>query len=138
MDSIPGTFDYVLFMGVFYHLRYPLYALDKVVKKVGQKLIFQSMIRGSKQTRPWNENYHFWEAEIFEQPEFPRMFFIENRYANDQTNWWIPNTAAVEAMLRSSGLEIVDHPEEETWVCEPTRVQRDGRFILDRELAGEL
>src|SRR6516164_7704912 len=34
IDTVPGQFDYVLFMGVFYHLRYPLYALDKVVKKV--------------------------------------------------------------------------------------------------------
>ena len=32
VDSIPGQFDFVLFMGVFYHLRYPLYALDKVIK----------------------------------------------------------------------------------------------------------
>src|SRR5579884_1479889 len=49
VDSIPGQFDYVLFMGVFYHLRYPLFALDKVIKKVKSKgsLIFQTMIRGS-------------------------------------------------------------------------------------------
>ena len=37
VDSIPGKFDFVLFMGVFYHLRYPLFALDKVIKKVGGK-----------------------------------------------------------------------------------------------------
>ncbi len=30
----PDKFDFVLFMGVFYHLRYPLFALDKVIKKV--------------------------------------------------------------------------------------------------------
>src|SRR5947209_627498 len=28
IGSITGQFDYVLFMGVFYHLRYPLFALD--------------------------------------------------------------------------------------------------------------
>src|SRR5215467_7383645 len=50
VDSISGQFDYVLFMGVFYHLRYPLYALDKVIKKVRGKLIFQTMIRGSLKT----------------------------------------------------------------------------------------
>src|ERR1051326_2030649 len=47
VDSIPGQFDYVLFMGVFYHLRYPLFALDKVIKKVKGSLIFQTMVRGS-------------------------------------------------------------------------------------------
>src|SRR3989475_1634627 len=43
-DEIAGQFDYVLFMGLFYHLRYPLFALDTVIKKVGGKLLFQTMI----------------------------------------------------------------------------------------------
>src|SRR5205085_2114857 len=46
-DTIPGEFDYVLFMGVFYHLRYPLYALDRIIKRVRGRLIFQTMLRGS-------------------------------------------------------------------------------------------
>jgi tRNA (mo5U34)-methyltransferase len=136
--DLPGEFDFVIFMGVLYHLRYPLFAMDNVVKKVGGKLLFQTMLRGSDELRPWEENYHFWNKEIFESPEFPRMYFIENRYANDYTNWWIPNRACAEAMLRSSGLEIVSHPESETWLCEPRSAQRDGRFILDLELSGKL
>jgi tRNA (mo5U34)-methyltransferase len=138
VDAIPGQFDYVFFLGVFYHLRYPLYALDKVIKKVAGKLVFQTMVRGSEQAREWEQNYHFWNKQIFDAPEFPRMFFIEHSYANDPTNWWIPNRAAAEAMLRSSGLETVSHPEEETWICEPRNVKRDGQYILDLELAGRL
>jgi tRNA (mo5U34)-methyltransferase len=138
VDQLAGQFDYVIFMGVLYHLRYPLYALDKVVKKVGGRLIFQTMIRGSEQTRDLEKNYHFWNKQIFESPEFPRLFFIEHSYANDQTNWWIPNRAAAEAMLRSAGLEIVAHPEAETWICEPRSVTRDGQYVLDLELAGTL
>src|SRR5246127_203728 len=55
VDSIPGQFDYVLFMGVFYHLRYPLFALDKVIKKIrpGGRLIFQTMLRGSSEVKQW-------------------------------------------------------------------------------------
>jgi tRNA (mo5U34)-methyltransferase len=45
------------------------------------------------------------------------MHFVENRYAGDPTNWWIPNSACVEAMLRSSGFEIALHPEAEVYVC---------------------
>jgi len=41
-------FDYVIFMGLLYHLRYPFFALDKWVKKVRGRLVFQTMIRGSK------------------------------------------------------------------------------------------
>jgi tRNA (mo5U34)-methyltransferase len=138
IDNIEAQFDWVIFMGVLYHLRYPLYALDKVVKKVRGKLLFQTMLRGSEEIRNWEENYHFWNKEIFENREFPRMHFIEHSYANDYTNWWIPNRAGAEAMLRSSGLEILAHPESETWVCEPREVQRDGQYILDLELVGNL
>jgi len=138
VDSIPGKFDFVLFMGVLYHLRYPLFALDKVVKKVGGRLVFQTMIRGSEQAREWDADYHFWNKEIFTQPDFPCMYFVENSYANDPTNWWIPNCGAAEAMLRSSGLQIESHPEPETWICVPRSVVRDGRYIQELELAGTL
>lgn len=136
--SIPGQFDYVLFMGLFYHLRYPLYALDNIVKKVRGTLIFQTMIRGSGRGLLWEENYSFWENSIFENPDFPRAYFIEHSFADDPTNWWIPNSSAAEAMLRSSGLEITAHPESEIWVCTPKSVIRDGQYILDAELAGTL
>jgi tRNA (mo5U34)-methyltransferase len=138
VDEIPGQFDYVFFMGLFYHLRYPLFTLDKVVKKVRGKLIFQTMVRGSETVRHWKDDYPFWTKDIFSDPEFPAMYFIEKSYSNDPTNWWIPNRGAVEAMLRSSGLEIVAHPESETWICVPRNVMRDGRYILDMELDGTL
>ncbi|MGZ4818446.1 MAG: TIGR04290 family methyltransferase [Terriglobales bacterium] len=137
-DQLAGQFDYVFFMGVFYHLRYPLYALDKVVKKVKGKLVFQTMIRGSEQLRRWEDNYQFWNKEIFDSPEFPCMYFIEHSYANDPTNWWIPNRAAAESMLRSAGLQIEAHPEPETWICNPRNVARDGQYIQELELAGTL
>jgi tRNA (mo5U34)-methyltransferase len=138
VDSISGQFDYVLFMGLFYHLRYPLFALDKVIKKVAGRLVFQTMTRGSDIVRAWKDNYTFWDRDIFLDPAFPAMYFIEKNYSDDYTNWWIPNTAAVEAMLRSSGLEILSHPESETWICVPRTSMRDGRYILDLELSGEI
>jgi len=138
VDQISGQFDYVLFMGVFYHLRYPLYALDRVIKKVKSKLVFQTMIRGSEDAKQWRENYSFWETAMFSDPGFPAMYFIEKSYSNDQTNWWIPNRAAVEAMLRSSGLELLSHPESETWICAPRTSKQGELFIVERELRGIL
>ncbi|GAC1661726.1 MAG: TIGR04290 family methyltransferase [Acidobacteriaceae bacterium] len=137
-DSIPGQFDYVLFLGVFYHLRYPLLALDRIVKKVGGRLIFQTMLRGSESLKQWDSNYHFWEKNIFADEDFPRMYFIEHEYSNDPTNWFIPNRAAAEAALRSAGLKIIDHPEAETWVCVPENAHRNGKYIVDMELDGTL
>jgi tRNA (mo5U34)-methyltransferase len=138
VEEISGQFDYVLFMGVFYHLRYPLFALDTIIKKMAGKLVFQTMVRGSERIRRWDEDYSFRNQEIFRDPDFPVMYFIEQSYANDPTNWWIPNAAAVEGMLRSSGLRILDQPEAETWICEPAGVKKAGSYILDLELEGTL
>jgi tRNA (mo5U34)-methyltransferase len=138
VDQIEGQFDYVLFLGVFYHLRYPLLALDRIVKKVGRKLLFQSMLRGSEASFEAKDDYHFWKKDIFEDPAFPCAYFIEKCYSNDPTNWFIPNRSGAEAMLRSAGLEIVGHPESETWVCVPAVTKRNGEYIVDLELSGRL
>lgn len=138
VDQIAGQFDYVLFLGVFYHLRYPLYALDKVITKVRNRLVFQTMVRGSTISPEMRDDYQFWDKQVFQDPDFPCMYFIEKKYAGDPTNWWIPNHGAMEAMLRSSGLEITAHPEAETWICSPSHVAREGKSILEHELAGTL
>jgi tRNA (mo5U34)-methyltransferase len=111
-------FDVVLFMGVLYHLRHPLLALDLLYEHaVGDMLVFQSLMRGSKEAPQLEGDYPFSETEIFEKPGYPLMYFVEKRYSNDPTNWWIPNRACAEAMLRSAGFDIVDHPEEEVYIC---------------------
>lgn len=111
-------FDVVLFMGVLYHLRHPLLALDLLHEHVvSDLLVFQSMQRGSDQSMSVAKDYPFSEEAVFEDERFPRLYFIEHSYSGDWTNWWIPNRSAVEAMLRSSGFEILAHPEEEVYLC---------------------
>ena len=111
-------FDLVLFLGVLYHLRHPLLALDLLHEHVSSDLlVFQSMLRGSSETGPIAPDYPFSETAVFERPDFPRLHFVERRYSGDPTNWWIPNRACMEAMLRSAGFEIVAHPVAEVFVC---------------------
>lgn len=118
LAQLRETFDIVLFMGVFYHLRHPLLALDLIHEHVTRDLlVFQSLQRGSNSSCDLLEDYPFWEEEIFEQSEFPKMFFIERRFSHDPTNWWIPNKSCVQAMLRSSGFEILANPENEVFIC---------------------
>jgi tRNA (mo5U34)-methyltransferase len=112
-------FDYVVFMGVLYHLRHPLYALEKVASLVRKRLLFQSMERGSPEITEVEPDYPFTERDAFFDERFPRMYFIERAYAGDRTNWWIPNPACTRALLRSVGLQIIDHPCHEVYVCEP-------------------
>jgi len=120
VGSLGEKFDIVLFMGVLYHLRHPLLALDLVREHVvGDLMVFQSMQRGSSSAPSLEENYPFWNYDLFDSPDFPKLHFIERRYANDPTNWWIPNRACMEGMLRSAGFEITAHPEDEVYLCRP-------------------
>ena len=49
IGAIGERFDVVLFMGVLYHLRHPLLALDLVREHVADDiLVFQSMLRGAE------------------------------------------------------------------------------------------
>jgi tRNA (mo5U34)-methyltransferase len=118
VGALGERFDLVFFMGVFYHLRHPLLALDLLHEHVVRDtLVFQSMLRGSEGTLQPEKDYPFSETRLFDDPAFPRMHFIEHKYAKDPTNWWIPNRSAAEALLRSAGFVIVDHPEREVFVC---------------------
>ncbi|MFN3651050.1 MAG: TIGR04290 family methyltransferase [Armatimonadota bacterium] len=111
-------FDVVLFMGVLYHLRHPLLALDLIHEHVaGDLLVFQSMQRGSTEIEPLECDYPFSETEVFDRPGYPKLHFVEQRYSHDPTNWWVPNQACAEAMLRSAGFRILRHPEQEVYVC---------------------
>ncbi|MBV9774451.1 MAG: TIGR04290 family methyltransferase [Gemmatimonadetes bacterium] len=111
-------FDFVIFMGVLYHLRHPLLALDLLREHVvGDLLLFQSMQRGSQEVDELQPDYPFAEEEIFERPGYPKMYFVEQRYSQDPTNWWVPNLACSRAMLRSAGFEVLEQPEPEVYLC---------------------
>ena len=120
VGSLGGRFDIVLFLGVLYHLRHPLLALDLIREHVVRDLfVCQSMQRGESGEELLAEDYPFSERAIFDRASFPRLFFVEHRYAGDNTNWWIPNRACTAAMLRSAGFLIEANPEEEVFVCRP-------------------
>ncbi len=112
-------FDLVLFLGVLYHLRHPLLALDLIHEHAAADLlVFQSMQRGSREVFPVAQDYDFWETAHLNDPGYPRLHFVERDYAGDCTNWWIPNRACAEAMLRSAGFAVVEHPEREVYLCQ--------------------
>ncbi|HEX9932923.1 MAG TPA: TIGR04290 family methyltransferase, partial [Allosphingosinicella sp.] len=118
VGALGRRFDVVIFMGVLYHLRHPLLALDLIHEHVaGDMLIFQSMQRGSSDVPPLDEDYPFEETAIFDDPAYPKLHFVEREYAHDWTNWWVPNRACAEAMLRASGFTIETRAEDEVYIC---------------------
>jgi tRNA (mo5U34)-methyltransferase len=136
VEQLGARFDVVLFMGVFYHLRHPLLALDLIRAHVARDLlVFQSMQRGSRKIEPIKDDYRFSQQRVFEKPGFPRLHFIEKAYSGDYTNWWIPNRACVEALLRDAGFVIRSHPEREVYLCgcAPTKHLSLPQILRSRE-----
>lgn len=114
-----ATYDLVLFMGVFYHLRYPLLGLDIVARTVGRLAVFQTLTLPGEEVvaDTWDRSLH--DRDDLLLPGWPRMAFVEHRFNGDPTNWWIVNHAGAEAMLRSSGLRVIGRPGHEFYLCEP-------------------
>jgi tRNA (mo5U34)-methyltransferase len=135
--ALGEKFDVILFLGVLYHLRHPLLALDLIHEHVARDmLVFQSMLRGDPAIETLEENYDFWIGDLFDRGGFPKMHFVERKYADDWTNWWIPNRACAEAMLRSAGFAITAHPEQEVYICRRTdRPYPAGAVYPARDMA---
>jgi tRNA (mo5U34)-methyltransferase len=90
-----GVFDVVLFAGVFYDLRHPFLALEKLAGLAAQIFIVETHLDARDQDRPM------------------MVFYPGSELANDHTNWWGPNRLCVEAMLRDVGfprVEFAEHP----------------------------
>ena len=113
------TFDLVLFMGVFYHLRYPLLGLDIVARKVRRLLVFQTLTLPGEEIYPAPNDLGIHQREPMLEAGWPKLAFIEHYFSGDPTNWWIANRAGTEALLRSSGMAIVSQPDGEIYLCAP-------------------
>jgi tRNA (mo5U34)-methyltransferase len=99
-------------------------------------MMFQSMTMPGREALDVPEDLTLDERHRMLEPGWPRMAFIEHRVAGDASNWWAPNHAAVEALLRSAGFRVVDRPEHEFYLCEAADDPRHlDRAELERILA---
>jgi tRNA (mo5U34)-methyltransferase len=124
VGALGETFDWVVFMGVLYHLRHPLLALDLIREHVaGEMMLFQTMQQGTEAVLQVPHDHPFHNPgttqppDYFDNPAYPKMHFIEREFAHDWTNWWAPNAACSQAMLRAAGFTIEAHPEPEVYLC---------------------
>ena len=124
VGALGERFDLVIFMGVLYHLRHPLLALDLIREHVaGGLMLFQTMQQGSQDVLQVPEDAPFHvpgtnaPPTFFDDPAYPKMHFIERSFAQDWTNWWAPNAACSQAMLRAAGFTIEAQPEPEVYLC---------------------
>jgi tRNA (mo5U34)-methyltransferase len=85
-----GEFDVVLLLGVLYHLKHPLLALERVASVTKELLILETVVDMVGINRP------------------VAAFYPTRELAGDPTNWWGPNPAAVAGMLASVGFTRVE------------------------------
>ncbi len=72
VPSLSERFDVVMFMGVLYHLRHPLLALDLIRQHVaGDLVVVQSMLRGSRDVVQPAQDRAFADEAVFEAPDYP-------------------------------------------------------------------
>ncbi|MCB0310134.1 MAG: DUF1698 domain-containing protein [Bdellovibrionales bacterium] len=114
------TFDLVLFMGVFYHLRYPLLGLDRVRMVTGKLLLFQTLAYSLDIEEQECPDLELGARSVLTQDYWPKMAFIEDRLQGDPSNWWVPNGTAIKALLRSARFRIKHKISDEIVLCEPT------------------
>lgn len=84
-DVVGGSWDIVLLLGVLYHLREPIRALERVRSVCSGLLVLETEVGMLLTRRP--------AAEFYPGTELNR----------DPTNWWSPNVAAVTGMLQVAG-----------------------------------
>lgn len=118
LSELDEDFDLVLFLGVLYHLRYPLLGLDLAASRARGMLVMQTLSLPDGPRAADTRNKGLEELDQVAAPGWPRMAFIEHEFAGDPSNWWVPDPAACEAMLRSAGLQPMANPERGTYVCE--------------------
>jgi len=117
--ALGERFDLVIFMGVLYHLRHPLLALDLIREHAASDLLlYQSLTAGTEAVVEPAPDYDFFDGvQALEQEGWPLMYFVEKRLAGDPTNWWVPNSACNAAMLRSAGFDIVEQPTGDVFLA---------------------
>ncbi len=105
------TFDLVLFMGVFYHLRYPLLGLEAAARRARELLVFQSLSVPEEEVVHQIDGLDDLEAlHRLTERGWPRLSFVEHEAVGDPTNRWLPNRAAMEALLRDVGFSVIARP----------------------------
>jgi tRNA (mo5U34)-methyltransferase len=129
--DIPAKFDFVVFTGLLYHLRHPLLMLDILSRRVGRRMLFQTVIHGRGRDMEVPADLPFDPLNpIFDDPRFPAMTFIEGSLSGDASDWWLVNEAGAKALLRSAGFThfaqlanrecfVCDAPEGQARVHEP-------------------
>jgi tRNA (mo5U34)-methyltransferase len=103
--EVHGTFDVVLFCGVFYHLRYPLLALDRIWGVTRQYLLMETQVLDQAVVLPDRTQAPLERLGSGLKDLALFQFYRQDELAGDYSNWFAPNRRALEDALWSAGFE---------------------------------
>lgn len=100
-----GQFDITLALGLLYHLKHPILALENLYQVTKEMLIIETAIMPPRQT-PKSFAYSFGSAKTVLHP----LAYVENPPdAKEQVfNWFLPSVDALTALLRDTGFAEVE------------------------------
>jgi SAM-dependent methyltransferase len=116
-DALPetlGVYDVVLFAGVYYHLKNPVLALQRIRKLLtdGGALFIEGASTTDYLAEQLNKALGLPKSSMHATAEIldrlPLSYFdIEQKIYGDWSNWWFPTTRCLEVILVDSGFSNV-------------------------------
>jgi tRNA (mo5U34)-methyltransferase len=100
-----GQFDITLALGLLYHLKHPILALENLYKVTKELLIIETAIMPPERT-PESFAHPLGEQQML----LHALAFVENPAdAKEQVfNWFLPGIQALKALLRTTGFDEVE------------------------------
>jgi tRNA (mo5U34)-methyltransferase len=106
-----GQFDITLALGLLYHLKHPILALENLYQITKELLVIETAIMPPSQT-PASFSYEFGVNAA--APTLHPLVYVENSPESKEQvyNWFLPGVHALLAMLRNTGFDEVELIEE--------------------------
>jgi tRNA (mo5U34)-methyltransferase len=106
---VVGQFDITLALGLLYHLKHPILALENLYRVTKELLVIETAIMPSGQT-PKSFAYSFGAMKTILHP----LAYVENPPESKEQvfNWFLPGVEALMALLRNAGFAEVELIEE--------------------------
>ena len=137
-----GKFDIVLFMGVLYHLRHPLLALDCLHEMFEEQLILETHVcdRGYVDSEGKPRALDEYSPEL--EKTCMAQFFPTSELNNDSSNWWGFNEYGLRRALETSGYRVTYFErfirDRVILHCEKTKRPKGTEFEVSEMLKGRL
>jgi tRNA (mo5U34)-methyltransferase len=114
--ELTGAFDLVLFLGVYYHLKNPLLALERIwdVLRADGTLYFEGAVLDFAHNIDgyWRDK----SRALAEMAAHPVAYVTAGEFASDLGNWFIPSRACLLEWLAGTGFRdatLIDPPNVE-------------------------